>query len=100
MNESFDLLQQHVDEIHYWRVNTENRIDQMILDRLLEYCESYSNYNHYQHSTGGFFELDGKKVLRYKKVISSTSEGTLINYKINYEVYDYIANEYLYFEEE
>ena len=99
-----ELLQSN----HNWRVMNSAKIDEMIINRLLEHSSSLDDYTHVVWDTekvgaeSGYFTLDGKKVLKYYKAfnmnIDNGIDGTAMNCTMKYEVYDYVANEFLYLE--
>lgn len=90
-----------------WRAVNSAKIDEMIINRLLEHSSSLDNYTHTavdlwgEEVESGYFTLDGKKVLRYYKAfnININIDNNTMNCTMKYEVYDYVANEFLYLEE-
>lgn len=99
MNTSMEeLLQSN----HNWRSMNSAKIDEMVINRLLEHSSSLDNYSHVSRDTekaeSGYFTLDDKKVLRYYKVFDIDIDNNTMNCTMKYEVYDYIANEFLYLE--
>jgi hypothetical protein len=88
-------------------------IDEVIVERLLRYTDDLDSLAHYVNSTNGEygeFILDGKKLLRYSKKVSTNSDYLVqhwdvlddksmeITMTVKYEVFDYVENKYVYLE--
>lgn len=89
-------------------------IDEMIVERLLRYTDDLDSLTHYVNSTNGEygeFILDGKKLLRYFKKVSTNSDYLVqhwdvlddksmeITMTVKYEIFDYVENRYVYLED-
>lgn len=98
-------MEELLQSTHNWRAMNSAKIDEMVINRLLEHSPSLDNYTHAvvgiwdEEAERGHFTLADKKVLRYYKAFNINIDNNTMNSTMKYEVYDYIANEFLYLED-